>query len=530
MRLPAQAMDAGAAIGGSGDPGSVMPGPALREAAVSAALTGADSAVLVLSPDSRLGVQMASQFEFLGVRALVPVADPLVPMADLAQLMQDNNLLTAMVIVAPGHGEQAADWIHQLTQLRPALPLMLYEVDPPNSPRLPRCDQVVARLREPLKYAELASLLQDLRLAQAHAGLDGVHSEPELFRSLVGRSPVIQGVRELITRVASSDTTVLVLGETGTGKEVVARNIHYHSARRNGPFVAVNCGAIPAELLESELFGHEKGAFTGALTARKGRFELAQGGTLFLDEIGDMPLDMQVKLLRVLQERQFERVGSARSIEADVRIVAATHRDLEMMIAEGSFREDLYYRLCVMPVEMPALRERPEDLPLLVSELNARLQRAGMPTAKFPDLMVEALARYDWPGNVRELANLVERCAILAAGRVVTPQDMPQKVRDFVLPLLPDLEQGMMQAVDSPEDQSVADSSPLSEIEQLARRGLAGEGVELKALLEGLEQTLIRQALDDADGVVARAAAQLGLRRTTLVEKMRKFGIERDAG
>ena len=531
MRLPAEAMDAGAAFGGGSDPDAIAPDETLREAAVSAALTGADSAVLVLSTNAQVGVQLAGQFEFLGVRALVPVADPLVPMSDLARLVQDASLLTAMVIIDPDHAEQAADWMHQLTQLRPGLPLILYDLDPERTPRMPRCDQQVTRLQAPVKYAELATLLQDLRLAQAHAGLDGVHSEPELFRSLVGRSPVVQGVRRLVSRVAASETTVLVLGETGTGKEVVARNIHYHSARRNGPFVAVNCGAIPAELLESELFGHEKGAFTGALTSRKGRFELAQGGTLFLDEIGDMPLDMQVKLLRVLQERQFERVGSARSIDADVRIVAATHRNLEEMIAEGSFREDLYYRLYVVPVEMPALRERPQDLPLLVSELNARLQRAGMPTAKFPDVLLTALAQYDWPGNVRELANLVERCAILAAGRLVTPEDLPQKVRDHILPLMPDIEQRLRDAADGDADAEAAGpEGPLSEIEQLARRGLAGRDVELKSLLEGLEQSLIRQALDDAEGVVARAAAQLGLRRTTLVEKMRKFGIERDAG
>ena len=198
-----------------------------------------------------------------------------------------------------------------------------------------------------------------------------------LFRSLVGQSHGIKEVRHLIEQVSSTEANVLILGESGTGKEVVARNIHYHSARRNGPFVPINCGAIPPDLLESELFGHEKGAFTGAITSRKGRFELAEGGTLFLDEIGDMPMPMQVKLLRVLQERCFERVGGNTTIRVDVRVIAATHRDLETMINDKSFREDLYYRLNVFPIEMPALRDRKDDIPLLLQELMTRMESEG---------------------------------------------------------------------------------------------------------------------------------------------------------
>lgn len=198
-----------------------------------------------------------------------------------------------------------------------------------------------------------------------------------LFRSMVGRSEAISQIRHLIEQVAATDASVLILGESGTGKEVVARNIHYHSSRGKGPFVPVNCGAIPPDLLESELFGHEKGAFTGAISTRKGRFELAEGGTLFLDEIGDMPMSMQVKLLRVLQERCFERVGGSGTIKANVRIVAATHRNLEDMIKQNLFREDLYYRLNVFPIEMPALRERIEDTPLLLQELLARMEAEG---------------------------------------------------------------------------------------------------------------------------------------------------------
>ena len=243
-----------------------------------------------------------------------------------------------------------------------------------------------------------------------------------------GTSPQIQRVNHLIHQVASFDSNVLVLGESGTGKEVVARAIHEASPRRLRPFVPINCGAIPAELLESELFGHEKGAFTGALATRKGRFEIAEGGTIFLDEIGDMNPTMQVKLLRVLQERVYERVGSCVSQRCDVRIVAATHRDLEQAIANGSFREDLFYRLNVVPIEMPALRERGEDLPLLIADLHERISSAGRPAVQFTAAALEALKSYRWPGNVRELANLIERMSIQCGTRPVAVADLPPRV------------------------------------------------------------------------------------------------------
>ena len=236
---------------------------------------------------------------------------------------------------------------------------------------------VISKLQMPPNYARL---VDDLHRAQVYRQQQNtmkgrpLHRDPVLFRSLVGTSRKIQQVRELMAQVADKNVTVLITGESGTGKEVVARNLHYHSPRQQQPFVPVNCGAIPPELLESELFGHEKGAFTGAISSRAGRFEMAQGGTLFLDEIGDMPLNMQVKILRVLQERTFERVGGNKTIEVDVRIIAATHKNLEEMISDGDFREDLYYRLNVFPIEMPALRERVEDLPLLLNELISRLE------------------------------------------------------------------------------------------------------------------------------------------------------------
>lgn len=333
-----------------------------------------------------------------------------------------------------------------------------------------------------------------------------------LFRSLVGTSRPIQRVREMMAQVADKEVSVLIMGESGTGKEVVARNLHYNSHRRNKPFVPVNCGAIPAELLESELFGHEKGAFTGAITSREGRFELAQGGTLFLDEIGDMPLHMQVKILRVLQERTFERVGSNKTLQADVRIIAATHKNLEDMIQRGEFREDLYYRLNVFPIEMPPLRERSEDIPLLINELISRMEKEKRGSLRFNSAAILSLCRHEWPGNVRELANLVERLAIMNPYGVVGLQELPAKFRHV-------------------EDDG---AHPGGDFATSAAPGLVGldqpatlpvNGLDLKEYLANLEKTLIKQALDDSGGIVARAAEKLHLRRTTLVEKVRKYGL-----
>ncbi|MGY8828236.1 MAG: sigma-54-dependent transcriptional regulator, partial [Pseudomonadales bacterium] len=291
---------------------------------------------------------------------------------------------------------------------------------------------VLASLEMPLSYNKL---LDSLHRAQVYREMydqareRGRQRETNLFRSLVGTSRAIQQVRQMMQQVADTEASVLILGESGTGKEVVARNLHYHSKRREAPFVPVNCGAIPAELLESELFGHEKGAFTGAITSRAGRFELANGGTLFLDEIGDMPLPMQVKLLRVLQERTFERVGSNKTQSADVRIIAATHKNLEKMIEDGSFREDLYYRLNVFPIEMAPLRERIEDIPLLMNELISRMEFEKRVSIRFNSAATMSLCRHYWAGNVRELANLVERMAIMHPYGVIGVGELPKKFR-----------------------------------------------------------------------------------------------------
>ena len=323
----------------------------------------------------------------------------------------------------------------------------------------------------------------------------------------------------MMAQVADKDVTVLITGESGTGKEVVARNLHYNSPRRKGPFVPVNCGAIPAELLESELFGHEKGAFTGAISSRAGRFELAEGGTLFLDEIGDMPLPMQVKILRVLQERTYERVGGVKSFNTNVRIIAATHRKLEEMIAQGKFREDLYYRLNVFPIEMPSLRERAEDIPLLINELVSRLESENRGSIRFNSAAIVSLCRHQWSGNVREMANLVERMAIMYPHGVVGVKDLPDKYQHT---------EGMDLASEDPIVVERQETEYEPTVVSLSDRALLPEnGIDLKEYLTGLERNLIEQALADTGGVVARAADHLAIRRTTLVEKMRKYGLSR---
>jgi sigma-54 specific flagellar transcriptional regulator A len=346
-------------------------------------------------------------------------------------------------------------------------------------------------------------------------------------------------VRFLIEQVAKTPATVLVLGESGTGKEVVARNIHNLSSRAAGAFVPVNCGAIPAELLESELFGHEKGAFTGAISTRKGRFELAEGGTLFLDEIGDMPQPMQVKLLRVLQERTFERVGGSKSIKADVRIIAATHQNLEDMIKEGSFREDLYYRLNVFPIETPALRERKEDIPLLLTELLTRFEYEQAKTVRFTEKAIESLMEHSWPGNVRELSNLIERMLIMFGDQIVDVAELPSKYQHIdVVAYTPEYPEELQERdainelfsgfdYDDDEDHGLEEETNNVTQNHSDSSVLPNEGLNLKEHLAHLEVSLISQSLAKHDYVVARAAETLGMRRTTLVEKMRKYHLQK---
>jgi sigma-54 specific flagellar transcriptional regulator A len=467
-----------------------------------------DNAILLIESDaSRVD-------EFQAVMAFTDGADVVCSAPSEWQAHLSNEPFLA-VVIGPEHARDIGDEVlHTLHASNQGIPLVLM-----GEPESPFPDGSLGLLHYPLEFNQFMTVLH--RIHAYHAG-QHPHSTgtAELSRVLVGKSEAIRKVRHLIGQVADSEASVLILGESGTGKEVVAKSLHYLSSRREMPFVPVNCGAIPGDLLESELFGHEKGAFTGALTARQGRFEIAEGGTLFLDEIGDMPMPMQVKLLRVLQERSFERVGSNKTISADVRVIAATHRDLEDRISAEEFREDLYYRLNVFPIEMPALRERPDDVPLLVHELSARLERQGRDSVRLTAAALESLSRYPWPGNVRELANLVERLVIMHPRGIVDLGDLPSKYQmegveaDSSIPLP---EPVAMPIQEEASSQKVAANSA----------ELPSEGVDLKEYLATLEQGLIEQALDAADGVVAQAAKLLNLRRTTLVEKMRKYDLQR---
>ncbi len=328
------------------------------------------------------------------------------------------------------------------------------------------------------------------------------------FRSpLVGDSQGIQNILKTIEKVAQTDSTVLITGESGTGKELVARAVHENSTRAMKPLVIVNCAAIPSELLEAELFGHVKGAFTGATQNRQGRFEMAHGGTIFLDEVGEMPLHLQAKLLRVLQTKQFESVGSNRTIEVDVRIIAATNRDLEAASAKKEFREDLYYRLAVIPVRIPTLRERKEDIPVLVKHFCDQFNRLTGHTVEAPTgQIMEALMAYDWPGNVRELENLMERLVILKGQGSVDLGDLPHRIfQKFV--------EGQPQAAGATSEW------------EYPRMVLPKTGVNLKAIVEAFENHLVDQALARTNGNKNRASELLHMNRTTLVEKLRKRGM-----
>ena len=355
-------------------------------------------------------------------------------------------------------------------------------------------------LTKPAKLDEIMIILQRAE------ELNALKEENELLRSqiqqrfanIIGQSPPMLQLYRTIQRVSKTATTVLILGESGTGKELIANAIHFNSDRKDKPFVPINCGAIPEELLESELFGHERGAFTGALKERKGRFELAHQGTVFLDEIGEMSQKLQVKPLRFLQEKRFERVGGGRTIQVDAGIIAATNKDLEKAVEEGSFREDLFYRLNVIPIHVPPLREREGDVPLLIHHfLKRHCQEKEIPLKRLSKAVVETLDRYPWPGNVRELENLIERLVILTDGEEIDLDDLPPRFR---------------------QSQATRPNSLLD-------ISLGETGMDLKKTLDDLENHLIMEALRRANGVKNRAANLLGLNRTTLIEKMKKKKI-----
>jgi transcriptional regulator with PAS, ATPase and Fis domain len=314
---------------------------------------------------------------------------------------------------------------------------------------------------------------------------------------LVAVSGAMMKVLETIKKVSRSDSTAIIYGESGTGKELVAKAIHYNSNRRNNKIVAVNCGAIPEELLESELFGHEKGAFTGAIRSRTGRFELAQGGTIFLDEIGDMSPSLQVKLLRVIQEKVFERVGGVQTIKADIRIISATNQNLEKAVEEKRFREDLFYRINVIPIHLPPLRERRSDIPLLTRHFLKKFKNLNNKDGiEITDDAMKILMDYTWPGNVRELQNLVERIVVLKESGEITSADLPDKILSSVKRNL-----------------SIKENDELPD-----------EGIDLGRTMESLEKSLIFKALKKSHGVKSEAAKLLKINRTTLVEKLKRYG------
>lgn len=329
-------------------------------------------------------------------------------------------------------------------------------------------------------------------------------SKQSSFMGMMSQCSQMHEVFSVLQRVAATSSTVLVLGESGTGKELVARAIHKLSGR-SGKLVPVNCGAIPEDILESELFGHERGAFTGAVASKIGRFQLADGGTIFLDEIGEMSPKLQVKLLRVLQERRIDPVGSTRSVDVNVRVIAATHRDLREEVRQGRFREDLFYRLHVVPVNLPPLRQRGSDPVMLVQTfLDAMCRTASRDLKVLSDCAKDALLRYDWPGNVRELQNLVERISVMHEGRVVSAHDLPEYIVGAPSPI----------TVATPALESGCDFT------------LPDGGVDFNQMIEDLETSLITAALERTDGNKKAAADLLRLNRTTLVEKIRKKGLD----
>ena len=336
--------------------------------------------------------------------------------------------------------------------------------------------------------------------------------------NIIGESPQILEVFDIVGRAAASQSTVMIYGESGTGKELIARALHLNSPRASKPFIAVNCAAIPHDLLESELFGYEKGAFTGAVNTRIGRMELANKGTIFLDEIGDMPPTLQVKLLRVLAEREIDRIGSTKSTPIDIRVITATHRNLETAIEEGQFREDLYYRLNIIPLNLPPLRDRKTDIPLLATYFLKQCNGSGS-SKTISDEAMNVLVNYSWPGNIRELANFVERMVVLSIGSTITPRDLPDKVlgevpREKWIPL---------------EKRSEPEGNPAQILQQSLKQsfhvGIPDEGINLKKIVEDFEKELLIEALEKTGWVKNKAAILLNLNRTTLVEKLKKLKI-----
>lgn len=423
------------------------------------------------------------------------------------------------VIIAdlPTLNKRAPAFLSTVWETNPDLVVIGY--DQPESYRNQPHNERLLFLPKPINLDELESVVMRAREYQALQTTSGEPSTSEEFphflcSTIIGRSRKMLTLFETLEKVAESNATVLIQGESGTGKELAARAIHQLSSRSNKNFVPVNCAAIPDELLESELFGHVKGAFTGAYANRPGRFDLADKGTLFLDEIGDMKANLQVKLLRVLQTKEFEPVGSARSQKVDVRIIAATNTNLEELVAKRDFREDLYYRLSVIPITIPPLRERREDIPLLINHFLGRFNRDKRRLVKgFSRESLEILRNYDWPGNVRELENLVERMVTLKENGFITPDDLPERYQPGKIATRAFVASGLPEPVKPT-------AVPVDE--------LPPEGICLNSAVEAFENRLIMQALKRTGGNKKEAASLLNLKRTTLIEKLKKKNLQFD--
>ncbi|MBB5372928.1 nitrogen regulation protein NR(I) [Acidocella aromatica] len=419
--------------------------------------------------------------------------------------------------------ENGLDLIPRIRRIRPELPVIVMSAQS----TLTTAVQATQRgafeyLPKPFDLADLLAVVdramkQPISLA---AQAKAVEPSEEETLPLIGRSPAMQEIYRIIARLTTTDLTVMINGESGAGKELVARALHDYGRRRQGPFVAINMAAIPRELIESELFGHERGAFTGATNRHVGRFEQAAGGTLFLDEIGDMPPEAQTRLLRVLQEGEYTTVGGRQPIRANARIIAATHRDLRALIRSGQFREDLFYRLNVVPIRLPPLRERPDDIPVLAQHFLNKAQAEGLPTKTIDPAAMALLSAYRWPGNVRELENLIRRLAALVPQPVITEEIVAQELADYSVAEEP----ASIPASDDADSMTTVVERHIARL-LAAIRESGEEGVLYERALAELERPLIRMTLAETRGNQIRAAALLGLNRNTLRKKIREHGI-----